>query len=85
MKGLTSTQKVLLATNAVLWTVAATATDHFLFPACYSSGECYDGIKDLWPIEGFGRFQDDFSIEEWLVFAVGPWIVVYFLNKGKES
>lgn len=48
-------------------------------------GRCYGGIVSLWPFEGFDEFQNHFSIEEWVLFAAGPWILVYFLNKGKES
>ena len=81
-KEFTNTQKVLLATNTVLWTIASFAVKNF-----FSDGpEMYPrGIKNLWPLEGFGRFKHDFSIEEWLIFAAGPWIVVYFLNRGKDS
>jgi len=81
MKKFTSIQKVWLVTNTALWTIAATNTRSFLRSPTHSRG----GTEVIWPIEGFDQFRYDFSIEEWLLFAIGPWIVVYFLNKGKGS
>ena len=83
MEEFSNKQKVWLTANSLLWSLAATTTNHF-FMECHD-GRCYGGIVNLWPFEGFDEFQNHFSIEEWVLFAAGPWILVYFLNKGKES
>lgn len=75
------TQIVWLWTNTAFWTLASFWAEYFWESSSYSN----KGIGNLWPIEdGISYFERDFSIEEWLLFAVGPWIVVYFLNKAKD-
>ena len=88
MKKFTSIQKVWLVTNTVLWTIAASETDFFFTNWTPEVG----GTSSLWPLASsssthgpFNQFNDDFSIEEWLLFAIGPWVVVYFLNKAKRT
>ncbi|MBN32256.1 MAG: hypothetical protein CL845_09775 [Crocinitomicaceae bacterium] len=73
------TQIVWLWTNTTVWTLASFWSDNF-WEDSYDSGR-----GNLWPIQdGISFFERDFSVEEWLLFAVGPWIVVYFLNKAKD-
>ena len=70
-----NTQRVWLVTNSALWTIVSFSTRNF-----WSFG-----LRTLWPLDGFDGFERDFSFEEWLILAICPWIVVYFLNKGEPS
>ena len=96
---LTKLQRLLLA-NTVLWTIAERAANMFLaggkvgwrvdhqpmFNPKPSSGFVWYrdvGVDALWLIDE-GSFAWNYSIEEWIVFAILPWVFVYSWNNAKK-
>jgi len=69
-------QWVILWANLGLWTVESFSANNFF------ESDYYAGTSVFWPFES--GFKTSWSFEEWLVFAVGPFVVVYFLNRGKN-
>jgi len=70
----TKRQLVFLCTNLVFWTVASGATDYFW-------GD-FDLAEEFWPFTDIS-FSSSFSFEEWALYALAPFVVVYFLNKSR--
>ena len=69
--GYNNKQWVLLCANLVLWTVVSLGSDAF-----------WDGDGELWPFTSY-YLRASWDVVEWLVYGVGPFVVVYYLNKGK--
>ena len=69
--GYNNKQWVLLCTNLVLWTVVSLGVDAFWY-----------GDGELCPFST-ESFEYSWGVVEWLVYGVGPFVVVYYLNKGK--
>jgi hypothetical protein len=70
---------ILLCLNSFLWTLASFYTDYF-FGGKTRWASC--GTEELWPITDTD-FDCSFSIEEWCIFVILPWVVVYFFKKIK--
>ena len=63
---------LLLISNTFIWTQLSYFVECDFWVA-------HDGY--FWPFEERrgGGFSSSFSIEEWFVYAIGPWLIVYFV------